>query len=196
MDFSNIERVISRIEEIKARFNINSGISIKTDLQEKNVERFESILKNAMSKLKQYEDKNVNLVENGKGYEKVREVLEKASEALGLDKALILAVAKAESNFNQKAISPKGAIGVMQLMPYTAESLGVNPYDLEDNILGGAFYLKSLLDRFDGDLVKALAAYNAGPANVEKYKGIPPFEETKNYVQRVLNYYRFYKNFF
>ncbi|MGB9812155.1 MAG: lytic transglycosylase domain-containing protein [Thermovenabulum sp.] len=196
MDFSNIERVISRIEEIKARFNINSGISIKTDLQEKNVESFESILKNAMSKLKQYEDKNVNLVENGRGYEKVREVIEKASEALGVDKALILAVAKAESNFNQKAISPKGAIGVMQLMPYTAESLGVNPYDLEDNILGGAFYLKSLLDRFDGDLVKALAAYNAGPANVEKYKGIPPFEETKNYVQRVLNYYRFYKNFF
>ena len=89
-----------------------------------------------------------------------------------------------------KAVSATGAVGVMQLMPETAESLGVNPYDAEQNISGGAQYLKQMLDTFDGDLRKAVAAYNAGPEAVREYGGVPPYSETQQYVSSVLDLYR------
>ena len=88
---------------------------------------------------------------------------------------------------NQSAVSPKGARGVMQLMPETAESLGVNADDLGDNIEGGTAYLSQLLQRYDGDLMRALAAYNAGPAAVERHGGIPPYSETQDFVAAVLD---------
>ncbi len=108
-----------------------------------------------------------------------------------LPPALVKAVIAAESSFDPQAVSPKGAAGLMQLMPATADMLGVDPLRAEENVNGGVRYLRSLVERF-GDVTHALAAYNAGPDSVERYGGIPPFPETRQYVRRVLAYYRLY----
>lgn len=112
-----------------------------------------------------------------------------------LDPALLRAVIKAESDFDPSAVSKAGAIGLMQLMPQTAARLAVrNSYDPEDNIAGGARYLRELLDRFGGSLPLALAAYNAGEQIVERYRALPPIEETRRYVSKVLRYYHGYQS--
>lgn len=105
----------------------------------------------------------------------------------GVAPSLVRAVAIAESDMNQDEISPVGAIGVMQLMPETAASLGVNPYDEAQNIEGGTIYLRQMLDKFNGNVQHALAAYNAGPGAVQKYGGVPPYSETQNYVGRIMD---------
>jgi soluble lytic murein transglycosylase-like protein len=114
-------------------------------------------------------------------------IIRRAALFHGIDPYLVRAVIHAESAFNPKAVSPKGARGLMQLMPGTASDMGVkNPFNPVDNVWGGTRYLKELLAKFRGSTILALAAYNAGHANVDQYGGIPPFAETQGYVRRVL----------
>lgn len=124
------------------------------------------------------------------GAAKYEQEIAKAASTYNVPDKLIAAVMKQESNFNPLATSSAGAKGLMQLMPQTSKFLGItNPEDPEQNIMGGAKYLRQMLDKFDNNLPLALAAYNAGPGNVTKYNGIPPFKETQNYVKNVMSYY-------
>jgi len=114
-----------------------------------------------------------------------QDLADAAADKYGLPRKLVRLVMQAESGFQPHAVSPKGAIGLMQLMPETAQSLGVDPADPVQNVDAGARYLRDLLQKYDGHLWHALAAYNAGPAAVDKYNGIPPYAETILYVKRI-----------
>jgi soluble lytic murein transglycosylase len=117
-----------------------------------------------------------------------------ASRQYGVSYYLLKAIIKAESNFNPNAVSSAGAMGLMQLMPENVRILSVSdPFDPWENIMAGANFFKRMLERFDGDLLLSLAAYNAGPKAVEKYNAVPPYEETQSYVQKVLRYYAQYR---
>jgi len=121
--------------------------------------------------------------------------VDRFSRANDLPPALVHAIIKAESNGERKAVSPKGAKGVMQLMPFTSKRLRVSdPFDPIENIEGGIKYIKELLVTFEGDLTNTIAAYNAGPAAVRKYGGVPPYQETRLYVRRVMDLYRVYSS--
>lgn len=108
-----------------------------------------------------------------------------AADKYGLPRRLVRSVISAESDFQPQAVSPKGAIGLMQLMPATAEALGADPLDPAQNVDAGTRYLRDLLEKYDGGLWRALAAYNAGPGAVDKYQGVPPYRETIDYVGRI-----------
>jgi hypothetical protein len=131
-----------------------------------------------------------------KGNTDVNKTIEEAAQTYGVDKSLIKAVIQQESEYNKTAVSNKGAMGLMQLMPQTAEMLGVdNPFDARQNIFGGTRYLKMLMNKYHNDLNLSLAAYNAGPGAVDQYGDVPPYDETQNYVKKVMQYYNSFKNF-
>ncbi|MCM1340026.1 MAG: lytic transglycosylase domain-containing protein [Muribaculaceae bacterium] len=122
----------------------------------------------------------------------VKAAIVKHSIEMGVDPAIALSIAKTESGFRHEARSSHGAVGVFQLMPSTARRMGLNPYSLDDNIKGGIMYYKSMYKMF-GSMELALAAYNAGPANVKKYRAVPPFSETRRFVAKIMTDYRQYK---
>ncbi len=118
----------------------------------------------------------------------IKAAIVKHSIEMGVDPAITLSIAKSESGFRQEARSPRGAVGIFQLMPSTARRMGLNPYTIDGNIKGGIMYYKSMYKMF-GSMELALAAYNAGPGNVKKYRAIPPFRETKRYVSKIMTDY-------
>ncbi len=120
--------------------------------------------------------------------------IQRAAAAFEVDPLLVRAVIKAESDFDPGAVSEKGATGLMQIMPANYDDLKVNdPFDPEQNIMGGTRYLKRLMTRYDGKLPLVLAAYNAGPGAVDRYNSVPPFSETRRYVSKVMKFYAGYK---
>jgi soluble lytic murein transglycosylase-like protein len=127
---------------------------------------------------------------NGSNAENFQKMIETAASKYQVDPNLVKAVVQTESNFNANAVSSAGAQGLMQLMPATARELGVkNALDPSQNLDGGVKYLRKMLDAYGGNVSTALAAYNAGPGTVNKYGGVPPYQETQNYVNRVLGHY-------
>lgn len=122
-------------------------------------------------------------------------IIREACRNYGTSFELVKAVIHVESGFNPNAVSRAGALGLMQIMPYNLNDFGVlDPFDPRDNVMGGTRYLKQLMEKYNSDLTLSLAAYNAGPGAVDKYRDIPPFPETEDYVQRVLKYYHHYRN--
>ena len=138
---------------------------------------------------------NLGAIGNKKIESIIHPIILKAASRHQIDPALIKAIIMAESGYKIKAISKRGAKGLMQLMPETAEDLGVTDiFNPKENISGGVRYFKQLVKQFDGDIKLALAAYNAGSGKVRYYNGIPPFKATHYYIQKVFKYYNFYKN--
>jgi len=160
------------------RYQDESGVWHYTNI--KNDARYRLYIKSPEKRAAEYIDKYGSIIRQ-------------ASSTFNVEPSLIKAVIKAESGFNHKAISHKGAQGLMQLMPSTADLMRVNdPFDPTENIYGGTRYLRKLLDRFGHDMELAVAAYNAGPEAVESHKGIPPYKETQTFVRRVIKYYNGY----
>ncbi|MBC8016116.1 MAG: lytic transglycosylase domain-containing protein [Sporomusaceae bacterium] len=135
--------------------------------------------------------KSDSVTEKSFASDNISKMVQFSAKKYGVDGKLALAVAKVESNLSPDVVSSAGAVGVMQLMPETARGLGVhNSKDPRENIDGGVRYLKELMTTFDGDMIKAVAAYNAGPQAVKKYNGTPPYSETKDYVAKVMAQYK------
>lgn len=132
--------------------------------------------------------------EPGAGHRSYVEIIRRHASSYRLEEALVKAVIKVESDYQPRIVSRKGAQGLMQLIPETAKLLKVtNPFDPSENIRGGSEYLRRMLDLFDENLELALAAYNSGPTTVKRYGGIPPYDETRNYVKRVKHYLDYYR---
>ena len=177
MNFTSLDVTLQRINSIESQFKSLMSYG----MPEKPAEDFQKILDTKVE-----HRRNPSSVSRSE----INDLVEKYSEKAGLDVDFVKAVSNQESGFNPNATSKCGAMGLMQLMPGTAQGLGVtNAYDPEQNIQGGTKYLKGLMDRFDNNKSLALAAYNAGPNAVKKYGGIPPYQETQNYVKCVLGKY-------
>lgn len=168
-----IGKVLERMNMIEQRFKSSPNLS----------GNFSAILAGVQ--------KNEFLSEESFASDDISKMILFAAKKHGIDSKLALAVAKVESNLSPDVVSSAGAVGVMQLMPETARGLGVrNSKDPRENIDGGVRYLKELMTTFDGDMTKAIAAYNAGPQAVKKYNGTPPYSETQDYVAKVMAQYK------
>ena len=179
MQLSSLDITLHRINAIENQFQSLMSYAQKPDAD------FQKILDSSIENKK-------NPTSTSRS--EINELISKYADKNGLDEDFVKAVINQESGFNPNATSHCGAMGLMQLMPATAQGLGVsNAYDAEQNIEGGTKYLKGLLDRFGNDKSLALAAYNAGPNAVKKYGGIPPYAETQNYVKSVLGKYEKFK---
>ena len=201
MELSGVEAIQARISEIQRRFGIEGPVpgtavgfqrALDAELKKNNgvtPPQADGTGTTAKADAAKTTPTGASTQLSGASNETARFIQEAAAK-YGLDSRLVAAVAEAESSGNQSEISEAGAVGVMQLMPDTAASLGVNPYDEKQNIEGGAHYLKQMLDTFGGDMKKAMAAYNAGPQAVKDYGGVPPYAETQNYVNKVLDLYQ------
>ena len=198
MELSGLDITLRRMQAIESTFN--SLVSFGSEPVKPNQD-FQKILDANMSQkasasasspfANKIFSSELNPISSGN--EDIDHLIETYSEKNGLDSAFVKAVIKQESGFQPKVTSSCGAMGLMQLMPATANSMGVkDAYDPEQNIAGGTKYLKGLLDRFGGDKSLALAAYNAGPNAVAKYNGIPPYKETQNYVKNIMSMYQRY----
>ncbi|MBN1899274.1 MAG: lytic transglycosylase domain-containing protein [Spirochaetes bacterium] len=176
MNLEGMEKVLDRINQIHSKF-FKPGV-----LAEKS--KFDHDIEQAQTRLLEQNDLKT-MMYRIKDYDKT---IDEASKQYNIPANLIKSVIKQESNFNPRAVSSKGAKGLMQIMPETADLLGVKDvFNPEENINAGTRYLRMMLNRFDGDLEKSLAAYNAGPEAVEKYQGIPDYRETKTYIENILN---------
>lgn len=190
MDFNvEIARVQSRIAEILGVPAETDSPSPRLAPNDPNAGRFASMVKDAMQTPAPGRQAQAALPSA-----EIEQLVQTNAANWQVDPALVRAVMANESSFNPNATSPTGAQGLMQLMPETAASLGVtDAYDPQQNVAGGTRYLRGLLDRFGGDVTRAVAAYNAGPGAVEKHGGIPPYAETQAYVRNVLDSYQQYK---
>ena len=189
MGSSDVTQIIQRIQTIQARFSpttvgsANFSKVLESELQTKG----------ALGDVTHSQDgkktgSSGQLMSPGAD---INGLISASANKYGLDPKLVSAVAQTESGYHADAVSGSGAVGVMQLMPETAAELGVNNvYDPAQNIDGGAKYLKQMLTTFNGDVSKAVAAYNAGPQAVKTYNGVPPYAETQNYVNKVLDLYQ------
>ncbi|HPW52651.1 MAG TPA: lytic transglycosylase domain-containing protein, partial [Spirochaetota bacterium] len=180
---------MERISEIKKRFGLMNE-NAKTN-QNTEVNGSEGDLKRTFSEILSDRTGVSSSQQGNMSKDDIENLIEKISIKEGVSPSLVKAVVENESSYNTMAVSPKGAMGLMQLMPETAKELGVNDsFSAEENIEGGVKYLKGLLNKYQWDYKKALAAYNAGPKLVDSYNGVPPIKETAEYVKRVLDSYR------
>ena len=198
MELSGLDITLRRMQAIESTFNslVSFGSEpVKPDQDFQKILDANMSQKTSASASSPFANKIFSSELNpiSSGNEDIDHLIETYSEKNGLDSAFVKAVIKQESGFQPKVTSSCGAMGLMQLMPATANSMGVkDAYDPEQNIAGGTKYLKGLLDRFGGDKSLALAAYNAGPNAVAKYNGIPPYKETQNYVKNIMSMYQRY----
>jgi soluble lytic murein transglycosylase-like protein len=195
----SVNNIYKRINEIKS-----VGKNLGTDFKPEKVKEFEEMYKESISKntdstaaatktssvVHPYlKEKTVDYADDfisNENKQLINDAVKSAAEKYNVSEDLIKAVIKVESNYDRKSISKTGAMGMMQLMPKTALEMGVEkPFDITENINGGAKYLGMMLEKYDGDLDKALSAYNAGPQRVDEVNGIPDIEETQNYVKMV-----------
>ncbi len=175
----NISKVVQRITDIENKFSPKPPAAAASFAD--HLKAQEDIL---APEIKRKSPEKTPVYEKGS----IKDMIVQTAQKYGVDSNLVLAVASAESGYRADAVSPVGAVGVMQLMPDTARGLGVkDSFDPGQNIDGGVRYLKQMLDMFGGNTSYALAAYNAGPGAVEKYGGIPPYSETQAYVKNILS---------
>lgn len=194
---ASINKVQQRIKAIQDKFNIKiAGSEDFAQIYDKKIAADNQISNTqSLFTMKNGTDKNQTVDNSGsssaRSTDEISKYITDAAQKYGVDAKLLSAVAETESGYNQDAVSGAGAVGVMQLMPNTAEGLGVTDiHDAKQNIEGGAKYLKQLLNDFNGNVRKAVAAYNAGPQAVKKYNDVPPYAETQNYVSHVLDLYK------